>query len=64
MTTLAPANNDTPALNLRGHADGFALEWMGEPIDIFPDFEGASEGFRLAKRANAMLAETLARKAA
>lgn len=52
---------DLPQLpTVTGHADGFALRFGGEVIDVFPSLLGASAGRNAAKDALAMLAACLA----
>lgn len=59
MTSFTHHEAGTPALNLRGDSSGFAIDWMGEPVAVFPDFDGASAGFKAAKSALAELERVL-----
>lgn len=49
-----------PHLELTGHRDGFALRFGDEEVAVYPDFDGVSAGFRVAREAMAMLAACLA----
>ena len=49
---------------LTGHIDGFCLtDTNGEVIGVFPDYQGATEGFRMACVASVLLAEIFANPA-
>jgi len=49
---------------LTGHIDGFCLtDTVGEVIGVFPDYQGATEGFRMACVASVLLAEIFANPA-
>jgi len=50
-----------PPPTLSGHLDGFCLtDTVGEVIGVFPDYQGATEGFRMACVASVLLAEIFA----
>ena len=60
----APISPAPEALNLRGHLNGFAVEWQGVVVDVFPSFGGAVAGKVHAQWALAELDRVLARRAA
>lgn len=45
---------------LTAHIDGFAIWFDGELVDVFPTYDGAVNGLRLAREAQGMLAACLA----
>lgn len=54
----APTDQREPVLS--GHTDGFCLTFGFGVVDVFPDYEGASAGFKAAKWAIAELEMVLA----
>lgn len=57
---MAAPINIRAGWDITSHMDGFALWFDGALVDVFPTLDGAANGRRMAREANAILAACLA----